>query len=888
MATVIHPLLTDGVQARAYQLKALRSALTSSTLMVMPTGFGKTAVEWMAMAESLRLGEGKVLLIAPTTGLVDQQRRMASDMLAIETDRIVTYTGEISPAKRPPLWQHGRVIMATPQVIRNDATSGTIDLSEVDLLIVDEAHHSTGNHAYAQVGDLYMNANPSALVLGATASPGSTEGNILEVARRLGIERLDVSKKDDPLLKPYTVKLDVVPHRLSLPAELTALLDPLQAHQDAEAEHLRRLGFLAPTGHLSSKLIEEAQRRASMAIQRRDRRGYDAARRIGDLRRTHLLLDLLRTQGTTSAMSFLQRAEDDGRTGERTTNRFVGLPAIHALRTAAKNTGELHPKPGYVRDLVETQHARNSESKILIFTEYRDTVEHLVNMLSDVQGIHVDRFIGQSGKGKRKGMTQKQQLAQLNRFREGDLNVLVATSVGEEGLDVPAADLVILYEPVASAIRAIQRRGRTARQRAGSVHTLLAAGTRDEFVNTAAERREAKMYTLLQRIHDRGRLPRRPPPSADVLQSFTVSDEGKTMSAQAFIDAETSRLTPVAKPQPGGEENIEATTEVVRRTKPTLKPIDQRPRQQTGLDQFMSATPSPTEQRPSAPTESTMVQHSPPILDGKAHREREQLASAAASATVSSLQEGATGSSITLDHRESKSTLAPYLKSMGAQVTFKHLNTGDIRLSQRVLIERKTARDLVNSLSDGRLLHQCRRLNAAALRPLLLIEIGQGHEQSVHPDAVHGAMAYISLDLGMPVMMTKSAEETARFLIAAARRESDVMERWAYECMQRAAGHQDERSIERATSAAAAEIKAIELGDAESVPLAQRWPNHAQEQQASILASIEGVGITKAKALIEAFGTIAGVFSASKEQLAETPTIGNATAMSVYSLLHGS
>ncbi|DAC33503.1 MAG TPA: hypothetical protein HA356_00300, partial [Candidatus Poseidoniaceae archaeon] len=169
-----------------------------------------------------------------------------------------------------------------------------------------------------------------------------------------------------------------------------------------------------------------------------------------------------------------------------------------------------HPKPGYVRELVETQHARNAESKILIFTEYRDTVEHLVAMLSDLEGINVDKFIGQSGKGKRKGMTQRQQLAQLNRFREGDLNVLVATSVGEEGLDVPAADLVILYEPVASAIRAIQRRGRTARQRAGSVHTLIAVGTRDEFVNSAAERREAKMYTLLHRIHQRGRLPRRP------------------------------------------------------------------------------------------------------------------------------------------------------------------------------------------------------------------------------------------------------------------------------------------------------------------------------------------------------------------------------------------
>ena len=295
---------------------------------------------------------------------------------------------------------------------------------------------------------------------------------------------------------------------------------------------------------------------------------------------------------------------------------------IHAFRNAAKDVGELHPKPAYVRNLVEVQRVKNPQSKVLIFTEYRDTVEHLVEGLQEIEGVLVDKFIGQSGKGKRKGMTQRQQLAQLNRFREGDLNVLVATSVGEEGLDVPAADLVILYEPVASAIRAIQRRGRTARQRAGSVHTLIAAGTRDEFVNSAAGRREAKMYTLLQRIHDRGRLPRRPPPPSDVLEAFSISSEGNILTPTDFIDQESARLTPET-PQPKDvEESIEQSQESKPNPRPTLNPIDRRPRQQLGLDQFIS--PSSTQSQPN-PLENVedknKVKHTP-ILDGRAHRER--------------------------------------------------------------------------------------------------------------------------------------------------------------------------------------------------------------------------------------------------------------------------
>ena len=142
---------------------------SGSTLLVMPTGLGKTAVQWMAMAENLE-GDGKIVLVAPTTGLVAQQASMAKDFIDIDEDLIITLTGQIMPNKRG-IWKDAKIIMATPHVIRNDAISGKILLSDIDLLICDEAHHATGSNS-AQLGDLYLNASGKAKVLAATASPG--------------------------------------------------------------------------------------------------------------------------------------------------------------------------------------------------------------------------------------------------------------------------------------------------------------------------------------------------------------------------------------------------------------------------------------------------------------------------------------------------------------------------------------------------------------------------------------------------------------------------------------------------------------------------------------------------------------------------------------------
>jgi ERCC4-related helicase/ERCC4-type nuclease len=757
MAQVVHEFLREGVEARAYQLRSLERILTFSTLMVMPTGFGKTAVEWMVMAEYLRRGATKIVLVAPTTGLVDQQCTMAKERLNVNPERIIAYTGDTAPELRKTLWEEATVVMATPQVIRNDAMNTIIDLATVDLLIMDEAHHATGNHAYAQVGTLYQRAHPQGRVLAATASPGGNLRHINEVRNNLNVHNLDLSKRGEPLMLAYDVDMMIHLHRLDLPESLSTLLAPLKSHFDEEVAHLQRLGFLAPKEHIGTNDIEKAQLSASRAIQLRDVRGYDAARRIADLRRIHILMNLLQTQGTSVAKAFLDRAEQEGRTG-RKTNRLLALPVVHQLRLALNDLDELHPKSALVESLVREELKEKPDGKVLIFTEYRDSVHRLVELLQPHEGLLPDVFIGQSSRGDQKGMTQKEQLAQLDRFRAGEINILVATSVGEEGLDVPSADLVVLYEPVPSAVRAIQRRGRTARQRAGSVHMLVTNDTRDAYVQLASERQEANMHRLLKDLVKQKSFKESFDVDKGVLDAFKVIEDDEMHSAKAYLDREVARLKEEATFDPEPKQPLRTTPRTSNRTAARLTPDQLRPKHQSSLFSH--------ENHPRA-TESAAVHfHETTLVLNAADQEIMSLNAVHGHSAV-----------IHIDHRESQSSLPGYLHGLGFTTVITRLPCGDVRLSERVLIERKTARDLLDSIKNGRLLSQCRSLQISARRPLLLVETGGASGYGLHPNSVLGALAHVTMDLGVPVMMVKDAQEAAHFIAVAAKREHDALDR---------------------------------------------------------------------------------------------------------------
>ena len=840
MAVVIHPFLKNGVEARAYQIRSLKNALSSSCLMVMPTGFGKTAVEWMVMAEFIRLFDKKIILIAPTTGLVAQQQRMAREMVNIDPESILRYTGETAPDKRIEIWNKGRILMATPQVIRNDATNGRISLDDVSLIIFDEAHHATGNHAYAQVGDLYLSQNPTGFTLAATASPGSNKAAILEVAKRLGIDRLDVSIKDEVLLKPYAVKLhnDII--YVDLPESLKTLIYPLQEHQSREVESIQRMGFMGSVKNLTSRIITEAQQSVSRAISRRDKRGYNAARKISDIRRMHMLLDLLKTQGVKAGLAFLEKAELEGRSGDRGTNRFLSQPVIHNFRINAGNLGELHPKAEIVSEMVREKISDNPQSRILIFTEYRYTVKNLTESLAKIDGVKVSQFIGQSTSGKQKGMTQKEQLARLEEFRTGEVNVLVATSVGEEGLDVPAAELVLMYEPVPSAIRSIQRRGRTARQSSGTVKTLVAKDTRDQFVSHAAKAREKKMYNNLADIERQGRIEFRPG-VADNLSSFEIEFNGKRVTADEFLESEIKRLTELYPPKQEIETAREQTTMNQVKQEKTILAKDKRPRNQMGLDQFFDQKTNDNNQR------------------------KQELDAVKAANDLISNMNVEINSIVKLDYREASSTLSAYISSLGMTVEYGNLVTGDILIDGDILIERKTSRDLLTSIIDGRLFKQCQRMRDAEIKPLLLIELGE-IGNSVHPNAVLGALAHVTLDLGIPTITTKNSMESAHLVYLIAKQRggfADSIREYTHY------NQYDEKEIDKLCQAASKEISSMVNENQNSSDLMNIWKQTGITKHINLLSQITKIDIETCGKLIEKYQSIAAIFRTSLTKLSE-------------------
>lgn len=575
---VSHPLLSEGlVEARAYQLEAVDEALTSSMLLVMPTAAGKTAVIWMAIANKLSEENGRVILIAPTVGLVDQHLRSIRDVLSLEEEAI-SITGQIPPSSRVGLWGASRLIIATPKVLVNDVENDVLRLSEFSLLVIDEAHHCTGEHAMAMVCDYYTSSSSSPHILGATASPGHSPDSVREICIRTGASRIHIRNSDEEMLKGYLSELEIREISVRVPEEMRELAQPFVIWQQGIVDRQRRLGRYILPGMISFAGLSSAMDRSRSAIGRGEVSGYQSVSQIAIAMRLHHLINCLLSQGVSASREYLERLENGDDSNKKTVRDFLRDPRVRDLLEKLDGMVEIHSKIGAVRRMVRERLRRDPNSRVIVFANYRDTIASLESSLEGLDGVKATRFVGQSARGGRQGLSPKEQVGVLNEFRKGGANVLLATSIGEEGLDIPSADLVIFYEPVSSEIRTIQRRGRTGRQRLGEVIVLIAEGTRDEGAKAAAVRREENMQRAVHRV--RRSLPRVHHSDLSNLGRFSVVGEGFLLPANEFVISEREkRRSQISK-------SDFTPAEIGNKTAKNLPSEQIRPRGQYGLDDF--------------------------------------------------------------------------------------------------------------------------------------------------------------------------------------------------------------------------------------------------------------------------------------------------------------
>lgn len=493
-------MIGKDIRLRPYQESCVAVAIQKNTLVILPTGLGKTMIALFVAAYRLsKKPDGKVLFLAPTKPLVEQHYESFNENMSLDRDDFAVLTGAEDQSKRKKAWDRARIIFATPQTIENDILSGNIDLSNVVLTVFDEAHRAVGEYAYVFISKKYREYTRDPLSLALTASPGSSKEKIDGIVANLGIDAVEIRTEKDYDVREYVESMQTEWVRISLP-ENFANLRRLLTHAISEY-----IGYLKERGYLHAKTPKNLSKKDLLELQSSLRQamlsGDPVWSEISDVAALLKLqhgLELLETQGIGALENYLKRLLTQKSKAVATLMKRDDIKRAMGLSQILKEQGVEHPKIAKLRELISAQISKKRHSKIIVFSQYRDTVEKILSSLEGEKNIAAKKLIGQSGRGKESGMSQKAQKELLSEFNGGVFNVLVSTSVGEEGLDIDEVDLVMFYEPVPSEIRTIQRRGRTARKKPGRLVVLITLDTRDEVYFWASFHKERRMKAAIR------------------------------------------------------------------------------------------------------------------------------------------------------------------------------------------------------------------------------------------------------------------------------------------------------------------------------------------------------------------------------------------------------
>ena len=745
-----HPLIkSDSIEARLYQQVLAADVLKKgNTMIVAPTALGKTIVATLVAADRLdKVKNSKILVLAPSKPLAIQHESTFKEFLTVPCSSI---TGAVKTDERVKRWEESQIICATPQTVESDLLKGRYSLKDVSLVVFDECHHGVGSYSYVYLASRYVKESKFNLILGLTASPGSDKEKIKEVCDNLYVQNIVVKTEEDYDVRPYfnPVAIDWV--RVKMSSELEKIKKHVDKALKVRLKGLKNMGIIR-TVSVNKTDILRARGRVQSAIARTvnpKKECFQAISILSAVINIQHSQELIETQGVVTFNKYVARLRKKKTKAAKSLIQDPNFgKAIYLAREAEKH-GLEHPKLKKVTDIVKKELGQNGQtklqseryvkdadqksSKIMVFTQYRDSLE-MIHQKLEKEGIKSAKFFGQASRDGEKGLTQKEQKEIIKAFKIGEYDVLLSTSVAEEGIDIPAVDLVILYEPVPSEVRMIQRRGRTGRKRSGRVKVLITNGTRDEGYYWASINKERRMKRQLI--------------DPEVLEE---------LNSNAMERMENEKRVKVLDPAPKKEE----------------LPV------------------------------------------------------------------------VFADTREGNSKVIRHLSEMEIDVKVQAMAVGDYQVSDEVVIERKTAKDFVDSIVDKRLFKQARSLMEEFKRPLIILEGDDLYNGMINPNAIRGSIASIALDFGISIIPTRNAQDTAAMIKRIAIRE---------------------QSGEKTPIQIRTDKKPVNL-----------W-----EQQLFIIESLPNIGPVNAKNLLEHFGTVANIINASESQLQEVEGIGKKTATNI-------
>ena len=495
LSTWVYPLNLGPI--RDYQFSIVKNGLFNNTLVALPTGLGKTFIAAAIMLNYFRWTKrAKIVFVAPTKPLASQQVQACLNIAGIPRSQATLLTGETPPVLREGEWANKRLFFMTPQTLMNDLSKGYADPKSIVLLVIDEAHRATGDYAYVKVVEFIRRFSTSFRVLALTATPGSTVEGVQDIIDNLGISHIEIRTEESIDIRQYVhsrntdiVTFDPSDEMNEVRSLFSKALKPLVDKLSAQNIYYGRDPMSLTTfGLLKSRKewLAGPGRHVNQGLK------FMTIAVFSILQSLAHSIKLLNFHGIkpfySGLVEFRDTEEGKSGPGSKLKRQLLGDESFQKMMSMIQRWMRMeefngHPKLAYLCETLVNHFinaGENSNTRAIVFSEYRDSAEEIVRLLNSKPLIRANVFVGQADSKRSEGMKQKQQIETIEKFKNGGFNVLVATSIGEEGLDIGQVDLIVCYDASASPIRMLQRMGRTGRKRAGNIVLLLMKGKEEE------------------------------------------------------------------------------------------------------------------------------------------------------------------------------------------------------------------------------------------------------------------------------------------------------------------------------------------------------------------------------------------------------------------------